>query len=365
MAKSLFKRRTFLVSLAALSFGFAACQTATTEPTANAPAGASPAAPAAGGGAKVSISGAGASFPAPLYQRWFAEFNKVNPNIQISYQSVGSGAGVEQFLAGTVDFAATDDPLKDEAREQFKQKFGAEPIQLPMAAGSVVMAYNLPGLEELKLSRDAFCGIVSGEITRWNDPKIAADNAGANLPDREILFVHRSDGSGTTAVFTNHIESACPGWTAGSGKSIEWPAGTGAKGNEGITAQIQQTEGAVGYVEFAYAKQNGIAMASLQNKAGNFITPSPDAGALAFDGATLPADFALKVPDPENAQAYPITSLTWVLLYPTYQDPAKKEALQSVFNWALVDGKQFSEELGYVTMPANVVDSVKAEINKL
>jgi phosphate transport system substrate-binding protein len=360
-----FKRRAFLGSLAVVSLSFAACQTAPPEtPSANAPAG-SPAAPAAGGGGTISLNGAGASFPAPLYTRWFSEYNKLNPNVQISYQSVGSGAGVEQFLAGTVDFGATDDPLKAEQRDQFKQKYGAEPIQVPMTAGSVVMAYNLPDVPELKLSREALCGIVDGSITKWNDPKIASENSGVNLPDRSISFVHRSDGSGTTAVFTNHIKAACPNWKAGAAKSIEWPVGTGAKGNEGITAQVQQTQGALGYVEYAYAKQNGLTMAQLQNKTGNFITPSPEAGGLAFKGATLPADFALRVADPADPQAYPITSLTWMLFYPTEAgkyDATKAETIQSVVTWSLTDGQTFATELGYIPLPGDIETQVKSTV---
>jgi phosphate transport system substrate-binding protein len=363
-----FKRRAFLTSLAALSFGFAACQT-TPPQTPSATGGESPAggaAPAGGGGGKsATLNGAGASFPAPLYQRWFAEYNKIEPGVQISYQSVGSGAGVEQFLAGTVDFGASDSPLKDEEKAKFKAKYGAEPIQVPMTAGSVVFAYNLPEVKDLKLSRDAYCGIATGKVTTWNDAAIAAANPGTTLPNQPISFVHRSDGSGTTSVFTTHLKEACSDWTAGASKTVEWPVGTGAKGNEGVTAQVQQAEGAVGYVEYAYAKENGLSMASLENKAGKMITPSPEAGALAFDGAELPADFALKVPDPANEGAYPITSLTWLLLYPKYDDTAKGEALKAVIDWSLADGKKFSDELGYVPMPAGVNGKVTEAIAKI
>jgi phosphate transport system substrate-binding protein len=359
------KRRAFLASLTAFTVGgIVACQQTPPEtPSANSPDASGGASPSAGG-ANASLNGAGASFPAPLYQRWFSEYNKQNPGVQISYQSVGSGAGVEQFLAGTVDFAASDAPLKAAEREQFQAKFGAAPIQIPMTAGSVVFAYNLPGVEGLKLSRAAYCGIVSGKITNWNDPAIAQDNAGVALPDREIEFVHRSDGSGTTYLFTSHLQEACTAdWTAGADKSVEWAVGTGAKGNEGITAQVQQTEGAVGYVEYAYAKENGLAMASIQNKAGNFIEPSPESGSLAFDGQTLPEDFALTVPDPAGAQAYPISGLTWLLLYPTYSDAAKGEALKNVVNWAFADGKQYSDELGYIALPASITDRVKTAVD--
>lgn len=358
-----FKRRALLATLTFASLGLAVACAPNTDapaPSANAPTGTS-----GGGGDTVSLSGAGASFPAPLYQRWFADFNKENPNTQISYQSVGSGAGVEQFLAGTVDFAASDAPLKDKEKEAFTAKFGGAPIQVPMTGGSVVMAYNLDGVEGLKLSRDAYCGIVSGKITQWNDPAIAAENSGVTLPDTNIQFVHRSDGSGTTFAFTNHLQAACPDWTAGADKSVEWPTGTGAKGNEGVTAQIQQTPGAIGYTEFSYAKENGLKMAALENKSGNIIEPTPDAGALAFKGETVPADFALLVPDPVNADAYPISTLTWVLLYPQYQDAAKKEALVNVLTWSLDSGKTAASDLGYLPLEAELVTKVEAELGKL
>lgn len=352
------------MSLTALSFGFAACQTTPpSTPSANSSASAPPAAP--GGGAKVSLSGAGASFPAPLYQRWFSEYNKQNPDTQISYQSVGSGAGVEQFIAGTVDFGASDAPLKDAERAKFKDKFGAEPIQVPMTGGSVVFAYNLQDVKDLKLSRDAYCGIVTGQISKWNDPKIASANPGAKLPDEAIQFVHRSDGSGTTFQFTNHLKAACPTWKAGANKSVEWPVGTGAKGNEGVTAQVQQTPGSIGYVEYSYAKENGLSMAALENKSGKMITPSPEAGAAAFQGQTVPANFALLVPDSTNPEAYPISGLTWLLLYPSYKDPAKADAIKKVIGWAYNDGKQYATELGYIPLDADLAGKVKGELDKI
>jgi phosphate transport system substrate-binding protein len=321
--------------------------------------------PASGGGASSSLSGAGASFPAPLYQRWFADYNKANPGTQISYQSVGSGAGIEQFLAGTVDFGATDAPLKAEERAKFKAKYSAEPIQVPMTGGSVVFAYNLDGVKDLKLSRAAYCGIVAGKITKWNDPAIAKANAGAKLPDQTIQFVHRSDGSGTTYQFTTHLKAACPVWTAGVNKSVSWPVGTGAKGNEGIAAQIQQTPNSIGYVEYAYGKQTGLAMAAIENKSGKLITPSPAAGAEAFVGQKVPADLALSVPDSVNPKAYPISGLTWLLLYPQGKDAAKQTALKAVIDWSLTTGKATATELGYVPLDAELTAKVKAELAKV
>jgi phosphate transport system substrate-binding protein len=312
-----------------------------------------------------SLSGAGASFPAPLYQRWFNDYNKANPGTQISYQSVGSGAGVEQFLAGTVDFGATDAPLKPEERAKFKAKYNAEPIQVPMTGGSVAFAYNLEGVKDLKLSRAAYCGIAAGKITKWNDPAIAKANTGAKLPDQTIQFVHRSDGSGTTYQFTTHLTAACPGiWTAGANKTVSWPVGTGAKGNEGIAAQIQQTPNSIGYVEYSYGKQTNLAMAAIENKSGKLIAPSPETGAEAFVGEKVPADLALTVPDSANPKAYPISGLTWLLLYPT-KDAAKQAALKSVVDWSLTTGKATATELGYVPLEAGLVAKVKEELNKV
>lgn len=321
-------------------------------------------APTAGGDSS-SINGAGASFPATLYQRWFNDYNKANPGTQISYQSVGSGAGVEQFLAGTVEFGATDAPLKPDERAKFKEKYKAEPIQIPMTGGSVVFAYNLDGVKDLKLSRAAYCGIAAGKITKWNDPAIAKANAGVKLPDGTIQFVHRSDGSGTTYQFTTHLQAACPGWTAGANKSISWAVGTGAKGNEGVAAQVKQTPSSIGYVEYSYAKQTGLAMAAIENKSGKLIAPSPEAGAAAFVGEKVPADLALTVPDSTNPKAYPISGLTWLLLYPEYKDTKKQVALKAVVNWALTTGKATATELGYVPLDDELASKVKAELNKV
>lgn len=338
-------------------------QTPTAAPGASKPAATSNA-PAAGGGATISISGAGATAPNPLYQRWFAEYNKKNPNVQVSYQSVGSGAGVKQFLAKTVDFGATDSALKSDEKVQFPTDRGTA-IQVPSTGLFVVFAYNLDGVKGLKLSRDSFCGIVDGSIKKWNDEKLKKDNAGVTLPDSDITFVYRSDGSGTTSIFTKHIEKACPNWKAGSGKSVEWPTGSGAKGNEGVTAQLKQTKGAIGYTEFSYAKENGLEMAAVQNKAGEFIVPTPEAAAKALSGVTMPEDFALSVPDPEAKDAYPIVSLTWLLFYGKYETAAKSDALKSFTKWALTDGKSFASELGYIPLPEDVVTKVNAAVDKI
>lgn len=312
-----------------------------------------------------SLNGAGASFPAPLYQRWFSEYNKQNPGVQISYQSVGSGAGVKQYIAKTVDFGASDAPLTDEERQEFKSKFNADPIQVPMTGGAVVFAYNLGGdVKDLKLSRDAYCGIVTGEIKSWNDPVVAQNNPGVKLPSTPITFVHRSDGSGTTFIFTNHIAEACPNWKAGSAKSVSWPVGVGAKGNEGITAQVQQTEGAIGYVEYSYANENNLNMASLENKSGQYIVPSPEAAAKSLEGQAVPQDFALEIPDPTAAEAYPIVGLTWLLLYNSYDDPQKATALRNFVSWALSEGDKYATELGYLPLSDQVAEQVQSTVSQ-
>ena len=340
----------------ALAFGLASCGPSTPPSAPSASTGSvSPAAnkPAASG-AKVSLSGAGATFPAPLYSRWFAEYNKLNPNIQISYQSVGSGAGVKQFLAKTVDFGASDSPLNEKEKASYPKELGL-PLQIPLTGGSVVFAYNLDGVDGLKLSREVYCGITDGSITKWNDAKIVKDNPGAKLPDSDILFVHRSDGSGTTFQFTTHIKAACPNWKAGAGKSVEWPAGAGAKGNEGVTAQIQQTKGAIGYTEYSYAKENKLSQATIQNKSGEFIAASPQSSAKALEGVKVPDDFALSVPDSEAKGAYPITGLTWLLVYGQYSDQAKADAIKAFIKWAYSpEGAKYAEELGYLPISGDV-----------
>jgi len=312
----------------------------------------------------VRLSGAGASFPAPLYQSWFRAIREENPELQISYQSVGSGAGIRQYIAGTVDFGATDAPLNEEEKERFRQKYGADPIQVPTTGGLVVFAYNLPGVEDLQLSREAYCSIVTGESQQWNAPAIQESNPGKDLPSDPIAWIHRSDGSGTTFLFTNHLSEACPNWTAGAAKTVDWPVGIGAKGNEGIAATVQQTEGAIGYVEFAYANENNIPMATIENQAGNFVEPSPSAAANAFAGAEIPEDFSLLVPDPSGGQAYPIAGLTFLLLYPEYDNPEVAEAVEKMIDWALQNGDQYASELNYIPLPQDVKQRVMATVEQ-
>ena len=313
----LFKRKALLAPLVALTLGLTACGGTDTS---------APGEGAGEGGKSVSLTGAGASFPAPLYQRWFSEYNKQNPNVKVSYQSVGSGAGVEQFTQGTVDFGASDVAMKDEEITAVERGVAL----LPMTAGSIVLAYNLPDVSELKLSRQVYIDILMGKIKKWNDTAIASLNPDANLPDSQITVVHRSDGSGTTGVFTKHLSAISPEWQekVGEGKTVEWPTGLGAKGNEGVTAQILQTEGSLGYIEYGYAKQQEIPTATLENKAGNYIAPSEESAADALGATTLPENLRAFVSDPEGENSYPIVTYTWLLAYQNYGDADKLQALQ-------------------------------------
>ena len=307
----------------------------------------------------VQITGAGATFPSPLYQSWFADINKKAPKLQISYQSIGSGAGVEQFTAGTIDFGASDVAMKDD--EIAKVQKGV--LLLPMTAGSIVIAYNLPGVDSgLKLSREVYTDIFLGKIKTWNDPKIVKDNPGVNLPNQPITVVSRSDGSGTTGVFTKHLNAISSEWKTkvGEGKTVKWPVGISAKGNEGVTATIQQTQGSLGYVEYGYAKQTGLKYAALQNKAGSFILAGDASAAKTLEAVILPDNLRAFIEDPEGADSYPIVSYTWMLVYKQYSDPVKAKAIEAMIEYGLTEGQKISTQLGYVPLPQNVIDKVAA-----
>ncbi len=322
-----------------------------------------------GSGQKITISGAGATFPAPIFQRWFDAYNRqVDPNVQVSYQSIGSGAGLEQYINDTVDFGASEAPITDspDRLKSFKATHPYEPIQIPMTGGFLSFSYNLPGIkdQELRLSRTTYCGIVTGKITRWSDPAIAKDNPGLKIPDLALTFAHRSDGSGTTFVFTNHIQTVCPDWKSGAGTSVDWPVGIGGQGNEGVAATIQQNEGAIGYLSYAYAALNDISSAVIQNKAGTFIAPSPEAAGKALLDEPVPENFALLVPDPSGVDSYPIVGLAWVMIYREYEDDAKWQAMRKVFEWSLgPEGKKIAEELLYVPIPDALVERIKKQFD--
>lgn len=305
---------------------------------------------------EVSIVGAGASFPAPLYQRWTYEYNQLYPNVKIDYQSVGSGAGVQQFINGTVDFGASDVAMKDSEIAQVDRGVKL----LPMTAGSIVFAYNVPGVSDLYLTRDVYVDIMLGKITKWNDPRIAEYNPVEALPDMDITVVVRSDGSGTTGVFTKHLSAISEEFASvvGEGKTVEWPVATAAKGNEGITATIMQSEGTIGYIEYGYAALNNIPMATIENKAGEFVAPSTDSAMSTLAQVKLPENLRAFITDPEGDLSYPITSYTWLLVYEDGYDEVTEDALEDFISWALTDGQEFAPELGYIPLPEVVAAKV-------
>lgn len=304
------------------------------------------------------LNGAGATFPAPLYQNWFQALNKKYPNLQINYNPNGSGAGIENFTKGLVDFGASDVAMTDQEIQKVPQGV----ILLPMTAGGIVLAYNLPGVQQLKLPRDVYSGIFLGTIKSWDDPKIAAANPGVKLPKQPITLVHRSDGSGTTGAFTQHLSAISPEWKTkvGTGKTVSWPTGVGAPKNDGVTARIKQTQGAIGYVEYTYATQNKLAVASLQNKAGKFVAPNQESASKALASATLPANLRVFVPDPEGADSYPIVTYTWLLTYKQYADKTKAKAIEAMVEYGLTEGQKIAPQLGYIPLPQSVITKVAA-----
>jgi phosphate transport system substrate-binding protein len=321
---------------------------------------ATPPAPAA---APVTLQGSGASFPAPIYSRWFKEFSDENPSIRVNYQATGSGAGIKAFIEGQTDFGASDAAMTD---EEITQAQGNVRL-LPMTAGNIVLAYNLPGVTGLKLTRDAYVGIFLGKIKKWNDPEIAKANSGVALPADDITIAHRSDGSGTTFVFTQHLAAISDAWKSGPGKgtSVDWPVGVGGRKNDGVAALIAQTPGSIGYVEYAFAVSSKMAMAGLQNKAGNFVAPSLEASKKALAAVTLPEDLRAWVTDPEGTDSYPIVTYTWILAKKKYADPAKAAAIKKLLGWCLTEGQKLSESLQYVPLPEPVSERVLKAVASL
>jgi phosphate transport system substrate-binding protein len=319
----------------------------------------------------VDIQGAGATFPAPLYKRWFLEYYHRHPDIRVNYQAIGSGAGIRQFTADLVEFGASDAAMSDkEIEEAEKKNPKREPVLLlPMTAGSVAICYNVPGApRDLKLSRRVYLDIFLGKITDWNDTAIAALNPEAQLPDLPITVVRRSDGSGTTFAFTNHLSTASKEWKdkVGVGKSVTWPVGIGGKGNAGVAAWIDQTPGAIGYLEYGYADLVGLAMARLENKAGRYVAPSLESGLAALTGVEIPANLRVWIPDPPGADAYPIVTYTWILCYTNYDDkPERAAALKQVLDFCLTEGQQWSAELGYLPLPAEVAERARKAVERI
>jgi phosphate transport system substrate-binding protein len=297
------------------------------------------------------LTGSGATFPAPLYVRWASEFQQAHPEISVNYQGIGSGAGIVNFTKGLTDFCASDIAMTDAEIE----KNHGNVVMIPLTAGMIVLAYNIPDITTLKLSREAYSGIFLGKITRWDDPLIAASNPEVHLPSLPITVVTRSDGSGTTALFTEHLVQVNPEFDVqvGSGKSVKWPVGLAGKGNDGVTSLIKGTRGAIGYVEYGFAKNNNLPTAELQNKAGTMVPSSNEAGSLALTNIVLPDNLRSFTPDPTGAKDYPISGFTWVILRKSYPSE-KSKALKEFFSYALTEGQSLSSSLGYLPLPASV-----------
>ena len=311
----------------------------------------------------VKLQGAGASFPAPLYQKWFKAYSGSHDGVQIDYQSIGSGGGVKSVIDKTVDFGASDAAMKPE--DMAKVDGGVQ--LLPMTAGCIVLTYNLKGVTGLKLSRAAYSGIFLGKVKTWNDPLITKDNAGVALPDQPINVVVRADGSGTTFVFTKHLSAISPDFAKNPGGNTlpNWPVGTKSKGNEGVTASVMMTPGAIGYIEYGYAKSQNLPMATLENKSGSFVAPTMESAQAALATAEFPDNLIAWVPDPEAKDAYPIATYTWLICYKQYKDKAKFQLLQNLLTYCVTDGQKDSEALGYIPLPSSVVDKDKAAIQNI
>lgn len=328
------------------------------------PAGEGTAAPATA--ATIKINGAGATFPYPIYSKWFDEYHKKNPQVEINYQSIGSGGGIRQVSSETVFFGATDGPMTD---EQLKAAPGAI-LHFPTVLGADVPVYNLSGVTaELKFTGPLLADIFLGKIKKWNDPAIAKVNAGVTLPATDITVVHRSDGSGTTYIWADFLSKVSPEWKekVGVSTAVNWPAGVGGKGNEGVAGLVSQTPGSIGYVELIYALQNKIAFGSVQNASGEFVkatTESVTAAAAAAAGQ-MPADFRVSITNAAGAGAYPVASFTWLLLYEDPKDKAQSKAMVDFVKWALTDGQQFAAQLGYAPLPAEVVKQELAALEKV
>jgi phosphate transport system substrate-binding protein len=312
--------------------------------------------------AQMLINGAGATFPYPLYSKWFYEYAKIDPSVRFNYQSIGSGAGQKQILARTVDFGASDGPMSDESLAKAPGKI----LHIPTVAGAVVVTYNLPGAADLKLDSETLAGIFLGKITKWNDAHLVRLNPSLKGNGADIVVVHRSDGSGTSYVFTDYLSKVNPQWEkrVGRNTSVRWPTGLGAKGNEGVAGQIKQLQGSIGYVELIYARQNKLPMAALKNEAGSFVQPSLEAVTLALASAAVPDDFRFSMVNPSGTRAYPIAGVTWLLVYQEQTDAAKGKKLVQFLNWALTDGQKIAGELDYASLPdalrTRVLDRVKA-----
>ena len=315
--------------------------------------------------AQTSLNAAGATFPYPIYSKWFHEYHKTHPDVEINYQSIGSGGGIRQVTAGTVDFGASDGPMSDEQLAQVKFKL----FHIPTVLGSVVPAYNISGVSgEIKFSPEVLANIYLGKITNWNDKALAKDNPDLHLPDKPIIVVHRSDGSGTTYIVTDFLSKVSPDWKSQVGKntSVKWPVGLGGKGNEGVAGVIRQMDGAIGYVELIYALQNKITFGTVKNAAGKFVKASLESTtAAAASVKTMPADFRVSITNAPGPDAYPISSFTWLLVPAEWKDATKGKVMVDFLNWMLDSGEGMVKDLDYAPLPGNVAEKVRAKIKEI
>jgi phosphate transport system substrate-binding protein len=310
------------------------------------------------------LNGAGATFPYPIYSKWFSEYNKLHPDVQINYQSIGSGGGIRQVLNGTVDFGASDVTMTDEQLKEAKGKI----LHIPTVLGAVVPAYNVPGISgEIKFTPEALAGIFLGKVQKWNDPALTQANPGVKFPDKSIIVIHRSEGSGTTFIFTDYLSKVSKEWesTVGKGPSPKWPVGLGGKGNEGVAGQLRQLEGSIGYVELIYAVENKITYGSVKNAAGDFVKASLDGVTEAAASAVMPADFRVSITNAPGKTAYPISSFTWLLIPEQAKDPKKGKIIADFLAWMVNDGQKMTAQLSYAPLPANVAGKVKAAIKQV
>jgi phosphate transport system substrate-binding protein len=320
--------------------------------------------------AALSINGAGATFPYPVYSKWFDEYQKKNSQVQINYQSIGSGGGIKQVTEGTVDFGASDGPMNDEQLKAFQDKHGFGILHFPTVMGAVVPTYNVPGVTSaLNFTPDALAGIFLGRITKWNDSAIAGANQGVNLPATEIVVVHRSDGSGTTYCWTDYLSKVSDEWKTkvGKGTSVNWPVGLGGKGNEGVTGQIKNAPNSIGYVELIYAVSNNIPYGNVKNSSGSFIKAdlASVSAAAAAVAKTMPDDFRVSITNPPGKAAYPIATFTWLLIPEKFSDAAKRDAIKGFLDWMLVDGQNYAEQLSYAKLPKEVIAKEKNALAKI
>jgi phosphate transport system substrate-binding protein len=312
------------------------------------------------------INAAGATFPAPIYQRWFAEYNKMHSDVQINYQPIGSGAGIRQLIAGTVDFGASDMPMNDQQTKDLTDAKKPKALHFPTVMGAVVLSYNIPGVTgALKLTPEAIAGMYLGKITKWSDAAIKSANPGVNLPDKEIVIVHRADASGTSFVFTDYLSKISPEWKmkVGADASVSWPTGLGGKGNDGVAGLVKQTPNSIGYVELIYAAQNKMPFADVKNAAGKFVTPSFDSvTAAAANSKEMPDDFKVSINNAPGAGSYPISTFTWMLIPAEISDGGKKAAIVGFLKWMVTDGQKDAQGLSYAPLPKGVVAKEQKQI---